>query len=101
MLRAERRDVVKGQGLRKWLEQHVMPAFAPRFLPVNARIARRAAALHVPDPMPERDALIAATALIHGMVVVTRNEVDFARAGVPFFNPWPRPPAPPATPAAR
>jgi toxin FitB len=48
----------------------------------------RCASLHVPDPKPERDALIAATALVHGMTVVTRNVADFLPMGVALFNPW-------------
>ena len=46
------------------------------------------ARLHVPNPGAERDALIAATALVHGMTVVTRNEDDFKAACVPILNPW-------------
>jgi predicted nucleic acid-binding protein len=51
-------------------------------------VALRCAALHVADPHPERDALIAATALVHGMTLVTRNVGDFEPMGVPLFNPW-------------
>lgn len=51
-------------------------------------VARRDAGLHVPDPSPVRDSLIAATALVHGMTVVTRNVSDFERTGVPTMNPW-------------
>ncbi|MGE0667214.1 MAG: PIN domain-containing protein [Sphingomonadales bacterium] len=55
------------------MEDHVLPEFAERTLPVDVPVALRCAALHVPDPRPERDACIAATALVHGMTVVTRN----------------------------
>jgi predicted nucleic acid-binding protein len=48
----------------------------------------------VPDPRSERDAMIAATALVHGMTVVTRNMADFQRTGVPLLNPWNNPPHP-------
>lgn len=87
-LLAERRDPVKGAILRAWLDDHVLPAFSDRIIAVDTAVARRSAALHVPDPRPIRDALIAATALTHGMTVVTRNEPDFAAAGVPVLNPW-------------
>jgi predicted nucleic acid-binding protein len=50
--------------------------------------ARRGAKLHVPDPRPMRDALIAATALVHSMTVVTRNVRGFEPMGVEILNPW-------------
>lgn len=87
-LLAERRDPPKGAILRAWLDDHVLPAFAQRILPVDTEVARRGAALHVPDPRPVRDGLIAATALVHAMTVVTRNVADFAPTGVPLLNPW-------------
>lgn len=86
--RLERRDAVQGQMLRRWLDGRVLPAFAGRILPVDAAVALRCAALHVPDPQPERDALIAATALVHGMTVVTRNQADFRAMGVGLVDPW-------------
>jgi predicted nucleic acid-binding protein len=87
-LLAERRDAAKGALLRAWLDEHVLPTFAERILPVDTAVARRSAALHIPDPRPIRDALIAATALIHGMTLVTRNVADFAPTGVALLNPW-------------
>jgi len=88
VLLAERRDPTQGVLLRHWLEQAVMPAFAGRILAVDAAVARRSAALHGPDPKPFRDGLIAATALVHSLVVVTRNLADFEATGVPLLNPW-------------
>jgi len=88
VLLVERRDAAQGAILRDWLDQHVMPAFHDRILPIDAAVARRCARLHVPDPRAERDALIAATALVHGMTVVTRNIGDFQSTGVPLLNPW-------------
>ena len=89
ILLAERRDAPKGALLRSWLEASVLPAFDGRILPVDVGIARQAAAFHVPDPAPFRDALIAATANEHGMTVVTRNTRDFERfSGVDLLNPW-------------
>ena len=83
-----RRDPAQGAVLRGWLEDRLLPTFASRILPVDTIIARRCARLHVPDPQPERDAMIAATALVHGMTVVTRNVADFKPSGVPVLNPW-------------
>jgi len=88
VLLAERRDPAKGSLFRAWLDGQVIPAFINRILPVDAAVARRSARLHVPDPRPARDALIAATALVHGMTVVTRNVADFAPTDVPLLNPW-------------
>ncbi|ECW0107029.1 TPA: type II toxin-antitoxin system VapC family toxin [Salmonella enterica subsp. diarizonae serovar 61:i:z] len=88
ILSVERRDAIQGSLLRSWLEQHVLPEFSGRTLPVDTAVALRCARLHVPDKRGERDALIAATALVHGMTVVTRNVADFEPTGVAIINPW-------------
>ncbi len=88
ILRLERRDPSHGAVLRSWLNVHVMPAFVGRILVVDIAVAQRCAHLHVPDPRSDRDAIIAATALVHGMTVVTRNTQDFTPAGVEVLNPW-------------
>lgn len=88
VLRIERRDPEQGSALRLWLEQQVLPAFACRILPIDTAVARRCAGLHVPDPGPYRDPLIAATALVHGLTVVSRNERDFVADGLRVINPW-------------
>ncbi|MDD2676702.1 MAG: type II toxin-antitoxin system VapC family toxin [Methylacidiphilaceae bacterium] len=94
ILRIERRDPSQGARLRAWMDHHIQPEFADRTLPVDTAVALRCAPLHVPDPLPERDAFIAATALEHGMTVVTRNVTDFAPTGVPLLNPWDASPSP-------
>lgn len=86
--RIARRDAMQGERLQAWLDDELLDAFAARILPVDVPVARRAARLHVPDPRPERDALIAATAAVHGLTVVTRNVKDFAALDVPILNPW-------------
>lgn len=86
--RLERRDPIQGRTLRRWLEESVVGGFASRIIPIDVHVARRAAALHDPDPKPERDAYIAATALSHDLTVVTRNMRDFERTGVRVINPW-------------
>jgi hypothetical protein len=89
VLLMERSDPDQGALLRAWLDQSVTAAFKSRVLVVDERVARRSAALHVPDPAPFRDALIGATALEHDMTVVTRNLKDFERfAGLDVLNPW-------------
>jgi len=88
VLLAERRDPSQGAIFRTWLEDHVLPAFAGRILPVDTAVAKRSAALHVPNPGPFRDSLIAATALVHKMTLVTRNVADFQASNVPLINPW-------------
>lgn len=84
----ERRDPVQGVRLRAWIQGSVLPAFVGRILPVDTDVAIRCAALHVPDLRADRDALIATTALVHAMTVVTRNVADFAPTGVRLLNPW-------------
>lgn len=86
--RLDRRDPLQAAMLRRWLRQHVEPAFADGILPISAEIASRCALLHVPDPRPERDAWIAATALVHDLTIVTRNVADFANTGATIINPW-------------
>ncbi len=88
VLLVERRDPRQGAMLRAWLDHRVLPAFAGRVLAVDTAVAQCCAKLHVPDPRAERDALIAATALVHGMTVVTRNVDDFRPTGVAILNPW-------------
>jgi predicted nucleic acid-binding protein len=88
VLLAERRDPSQGAVLRRWLEDQVLTAFAERTIPVDTAVARRSAGLHVPDPRPVRDGLIAATALVHGLSVVTRNVADFAPTGAKIVDPW-------------
>ena len=91
ILLVERRDASQGAVLRTWLEDHVLPAFEDRVLPVDTAVARRSAGLHVPDPRPVRDSLIAATALVHGLTLVTRNVSDFDHSGVRLVDPWRKP----------
>lgn len=86
--RAERKDPRQGIVLRAWMNGRVLPAFSAQVLPIDTKIARRCAALHVPDRRSERDALIAATALVHGMIVVTRNVADFSPLCTLLLNPW-------------
>ena len=88
VLQIERRDAAQGAMLRSWLDHHVMPEFSGRVLPIDSIVAQRCARLHVPDRRSERDALIAATALVHGMTVATRNVADFVETGVSIHNPW-------------
>lgn len=88
ILLIERKAPNQGAVLRTWLINQVYPAFEHRILPVNKAVAIISAKLHIPDPKPVRDTLIAATALIHGMSVVTRNTKDFESSGVPLLNPW-------------
>jgi len=87
-LLVERRDRKQGIILRSWIDGHVLPSFSGRILAIDTAVAQRCATLHVPNPRSDRDALIAATALVHGMTVVTRNVSDFQATGVAVVNPW-------------
>ncbi len=88
VLLIERKDTVQGAVLRSWLNARVLPAFSDRILVVDTAVAQCCAKLHVPDPRSDRDAIIAATAIVHGMTVVTRNVSDFESSGVKILNPW-------------
>lgn len=88
VLGVQRRDAVQAARLRTWLDKHLRPEFAGRILPVDDVVATRCAHLHVPDRRNEVDALIAATALVHDMAVVTRNVRDFDGTGVVVVDPW-------------
>jgi predicted nucleic acid-binding protein len=88
ILQIERRDRSQGAVLRTWMHDYLLPTFDGRILAVDTAIAQRCAAFHVPTASPDRDALIAATAVIHGMTVVTRNVSDFEPTGVAIINPW-------------
>lgn len=83
-----RKDTAQAERLRLWLDASLYPTAAGRIISVDREIATRAASLHVPDPRPHIDALIAATALVHNLTVVTRNVSDFAPMGVTLLNPW-------------
>jgi predicted nucleic acid-binding protein len=88
ILLIERRDEIQGARLRSWFETQLLPTFDGRILPVDTPVARRATAMQVPAPCSDRDALIAATALVHNMTVVTRNVKDFEPTGAAIINPW-------------
>lgn len=87
ILRIERRDAVQGERLRTRMDRHVLPGFLTRMLSVDAEVALKCARLHVPDPRPERHALIAATAIVHGMTVVTGNVARFETTGAEVIDP--------------
>jgi predicted nucleic acid-binding protein len=87
-LMVARRDKTQGAILRAWIDNRVLTAFDGRILPVDTKVAQRCASLHVPDPRAERDALIAATALVHRLRIATRNVADFKPMGVDLLNPW-------------
>jgi len=87
-LLVQRRDQKQGAVLRAWIDGHVLPSFSGRILAIDTVVAQRCATLHVPNPRSDRDALIAATALVHGMTVVTRNVSHFQATGVAVVNPW-------------
>ena len=88
VLLIERRDRKQGAVLRAWMDGHVLPTFSGRILPIDTPVAQRCAPLHVPDTRSDRDALIGATALVHGMAVVTRNVNHFQFRGLTVVNPW-------------
>ena len=88
VLLLQRRDARTGLVLKNWMQQSVLQAYAGRILQIDTLIAQRSAALHVPHNRPWADTMIAATALVHDMTVVTRNVGDFQSTGVNVLNPW-------------
>ena len=67
------KDKPKALALRQWMDETVLPTLEGRILPITSDVALRCARLHMPDPYSERDAWIAATSLVHGLTLVTRN----------------------------
>jgi predicted nucleic acid-binding protein len=88
ILSMQRRDAAQGSRLRAWMDSRVRPEFAKRVISIDDAIATRCAHLHIPDRRNEADAIIAATALVHGLAVVTRNIQDFQGTGVVLVDPW-------------
>lgn len=88
ILRVERRDIRQASILRQWVDGIVRPEFTARTLPIDEAIALRCARLHIPGPRSDRDVLIAATALHHGMAIVTQNVANFTATEAPLINPW-------------
>lgn len=82
-----RRDARAGNVLGRWLAQ-ITRAYEDRILPLTLPIARLWGSLGAPDPVPTVDGLLAATALHHELVLVTRNAKDVARTGVRQLNPF-------------
>jgi predicted nucleic acid-binding protein len=82
------KDPAQGRIFWEWLHEQVLHHFAGRILEVDTEVALRCAALHVLVNVATPDSLIAATALVHGLTVVTRNEKDFLPMGVKVLNPW-------------
>lgn len=85
--RLRRRDPAQAAVLDAWLGM-LRQTYTDRLLPVTAEIADTWGRLNVPDPLPAIDGLLAATALVHGLTLVTRNTSDVARTGVRLFNPF-------------
>ncbi|MDF2176871.1 type II toxin-antitoxin system VapC family toxin [Aliiglaciecola sp. CAU 1673] len=88
ILQKARKDARQAAVLRTWFESHVLTAFSGRILPVDTSVALQCAKLHIPNPKSERDAMIAATALVHGLTLVTRNLQDFQHIEVRVLDPW-------------
>jgi len=87
-----RRDPVSAESLDTWLAQ-VLSTHAGRFLPVDSSVAEQWGELNVPNPVPVVDGLLAATAIVNGLTLATRNVGNIAGTGVPCLNPFDRTPS--------
>lgn len=88
ILAKEHKDFRQGAVLRTWLDSVILPTFHGKILKIDEKTAQICAKLHIPDHSPENDAWIAASAIQHNLMLVTRNSADFARTGVKLFNPF-------------
>ncbi len=88
ILLKQRKDPKQADILQTWLHSHVLTAFSNRILSIDTAVALQCAKLHIPDPRSDRDALIAATAIVHSLTVITRNTSDFLETGCKLINPW-------------
>ena len=88
ILRLKRKDIQQATMLNNWMTKQVLPTFENNILSIDLAVANQCAALHVPNPCSERDALIAATAMVHGLCIVTRNISDFKATNASTLNPW-------------
>ena len=84
-----RSDTKQAESLDRWFAQ-MRTRLADRVLPVDEPIAETWAMLSVPDPLPLIDGLLAATAKVHGLTLVTPNVGDIARTGVSVLDPFDR-----------
>jgi len=81
------RDPSQSQSLERWLAS-LEAGFGDRILAIDRVIAHAWGRLGATDPLPPVDGLLAATALVHGLTVVTRDTAPFERIGVPCLDPW-------------
>lgn len=88
VLKAEVREAGSGRALRSWMNAQVLPTYGTRVLPVTAEVALRAASLIQSPTIELADQLIAATAMVHGLTLVTRNTRHFTHTGVSLLNPF-------------
>lgn len=85
--RLARRDPVQAEVFERWLTQ-LADLYSDRIVPITADVAQAWGRLNVPDPVPVVDGLLAATALVHGWTLVTRNGSDVASTGVRLLDPF-------------
>lgn len=88
ILNMARKDTAQALSLQKWYQSIAKPLVSNRILPITETTAEICANLHVPNKSPENDSWIAATAIQHNLILVTRNVADFQHSGVQLFNPF-------------
>ena len=82
-----RRDPAQAAALEKWISE-ILDHLGDRVFPVERSVAEAWAYLMIPNTRPAMDAFIAATALVHGLTLATRNIRDFKDSGISVVDPW-------------
>ena len=85
--RVRSRDSEQAEALEKWLYQ-VRKLFGPRLLPITESVAEEWGRLNRIRPLPTVDSLLAATAKVNGLTLVSRNSADFADTGISYLDPF-------------
>lgn len=88
ILEKRKNNSAHGEKLNTWLQQQVLPAFKGRIVAFDGEMAEYCAALHVPNPKSERDAMIAATCIVNNMSLVTGKPADYRHIKINTINPW-------------
>jgi predicted nucleic acid-binding protein len=88
--RLRRRDPTQAEVFDRWLGE-LLAGYGDRILPITVEVAAEWGRRNVPDPVPVVDGLMAATAVVHRLTLVTRNTADMSRTGASVLDPFDHP----------